>query len=1035
MEITLINEKDHEYAENKLQHFYANEMIPAEKKSYLTELKNNQGPFMGVETESGETHYIMDAASQIATLGLGFSPSVFMGTAHFLSSWTNNPNDANYKKLENALHSFLLRKSGWASMDYIFCNSGAESNEIALGHAFRRRKNKDAKKVLAFEGSFHGRMLVSLFSTWNKSKREPFQWPGFETTFVPYPELEDATIHQQYPENWREFWDNSGAKEVKAPSNWPKDETIKTEIDCLLKVREELMSGSIFSIIIEPMQCEGGDRYSSDRFNTALLIMAKAFQVEVIYDEVQTGFHLGRDFFWHRQFCLTDSKDRALYPDYLVCAKKAQVGMVLSPNPLQIRKKSKHDQFQTASVIRRYLHGLALDQSKPKIISLETKVKKHLEDLINKFPTHLSRPRALGLSFAFDIKDKEKVPEFINRRFEHGLLYYPAGEKTLRFRLNTSFSSKDLDFLFERLDEIADEVYNDKKSTFSGKATTTARSVYKTIAWQNEILKARLTKLKGQTFSEKNSWDVIEKLLNLYRPKDNTNLQVINIDQSNFESFKPQIEKLQVDTYEPTRQTSIERFRVCASSKNSVCIGLVKNKELVGMAFSSSLQDHPLERGIRQDPDFNDPKCLYMIDTTIKDDFQKFGFGRFLKYALTLVALSKNIRSIKGRNRDRLAASMLAINLSLGSFEQLFLREDYPDFEEYRDVVYYQSPLIWNEIHNYAHLGNRLNSLLTEFDLDYDFMKEQLPYITNKVCLSNFVSESFLNHVKWVLELVPKSLRHGYTSSGQSECTDKAFKSIIYNQKDFKGSSKCLTFQGHFFGEGSFLSRSLSNCENDEFFPVHKMEHPTEQNQKELLKELTLVISNNEINSIWIEPTRQEDYSKTPHSFLSQLKEIANKNDIPLVYNETGAQQFTYSEKYYFACNDKSIEPDIGLCFLGGQAGIVFTNEKYFIAKPLMMISTWDGDEHAFATYVKGAKDLVSNKEEFIKVRGQYHELLTQYLTGYPLVNFNIHEGRGLINGPISSFTKDLLKETDLGYLSDPSFGAMKFILKGNLFK
>ena len=35
-----------------------------------------------------------------------------------------------------------------------------------------------------------------------------------------------------------------------------------------------------------------------------------------------------------------------------------------------------------------------------------------------------------------------------------GLLYYPAGERTLRFRLNLSFTRQDVDFLFEQLDAL-----------------------------------------------------------------------------------------------------------------------------------------------------------------------------------------------------------------------------------------------------------------------------------------------------------------------------------------------------------------------------------------------------------------------------------------------------------------------------------------------------------------------------------------------------------------------------------------------------
>ena len=76
----------------------------------------------------------------------------------------------------------------------------------------------------------------------------------------------------------------------------------------------------------------------------------------------------------------------------------------------------------------------------------------HLIDHHNQF---IANPRVMGLCFAFDIHPtigKEQasawVNEFVRRRFERGLLYYPAGERTLRFRLNLSFTQQDMDFLF-----------------------------------------------------------------------------------------------------------------------------------------------------------------------------------------------------------------------------------------------------------------------------------------------------------------------------------------------------------------------------------------------------------------------------------------------------------------------------------------------------------------------------------------------------------------------------------------------------------
>ena len=59
----------------------------------------------------------MDAASQIATLGLGFSPTAFFGTTHYLESWLNNKYGNEFKNIRNGLESFLKRKSGMENLD------------------------------------------------------------------------------------------------------------------------------------------------------------------------------------------------------------------------------------------------------------------------------------------------------------------------------------------------------------------------------------------------------------------------------------------------------------------------------------------------------------------------------------------------------------------------------------------------------------------------------------------------------------------------------------------------------------------------------------------------------------------------------------------------------------------------------------------------------------------------------------------------------------------------------------------------------
>ncbi|MCP4914006.1 MAG: aminotransferase class III-fold pyridoxal phosphate-dependent enzyme [Oligoflexia bacterium] len=1015
MKINLINNEDKKFAQENLSKFYDNNLIPAEKKEYLTDHKGSKGPYMGIASSNGETHYLMDAASQIATLGLGFNSPVFMGTTQLQSSWTNNKNDPTFKQLREAFENFIKREIGSEKTTITFCNSGAESNETALGYCYARRFEKSANKVLAFKGSFHGRMLVSLSATWNPSKREPFEWDGYKAVYCEYPELEDAKTNLTFPQDWRETWDNASANDFSINDNWLNDPTLKNETDCLMEVREKLAKKDIFAVIIEPMQCEGGDRYSSDRFHTALILLARAFNVPVINDEVQTGFHLGREFFWHRQLNMRDVDGSQLYPDYVVCAKKAQIGMVIAPHGITKNKIEQRESFQVASAIRGYLHAMALKQSRSKILHIESDVTKRLDNLTQKYKEFLSRPRACGVSFAMDLNDKDNVAKFIAKRFDHGLLYYPAGDKTLRFRLNTAFNSGDLDFLFERLDAICSDLFLNKQTEIPSTVTTVDRNTENEYKWQELLLKLKLEESSSSDIT--NTLNEVAGIFEL-----STEEKLIIIDGANFSDWKEQVNRLQTEVYEPTRQTSIERFETSAKSPYGINLAVVKGNELLAMAFSSSLQDHPLERGVRRSSSFNDPKSLYVIDTTVAKSSRGRNLGAKLKSALTILACAKGYNSIQGRNRDQLAGRMLHINLALGSFESHYIKEDYPDFEEHRDVVFYSTPLRWNK--EEINLSSRKDSPLSCEDLDKEYLHEEVPYLTNKVCLSNFVNTKFLSNVKDILNSIPASLQHGFTTSGQSECVDKLTKTIWVERK--KGP-KSISFKGHYFGSGSFLSRSLTDSE-DNYFPVEHLDHPTKENIDQIIKNIESQKAD-DVLGIWLEPVRQLDMITIERDVLKKLKEAAKKAGIPIIYNETASQAHNYSLDHYYASNDPELTPNAGMVFLGGQGGLVFCDDNLFLGKPLMMISTWDGDEYSFSAYKRNLDKISANKNDYLADKKAFHEKVTTILNNYPVEDLQINNGTGSFRGKLPKKLSQYFDQVDGRYIIDPNWSMMKKFL------
>ena len=1020
MDIEFINKNDAELGKNILNHFYKDKMIPAEKKNYVTSLKNSFGPYLGIQSSENKTHFILDAASQIATLGHGFNPSVFFGTSQFLESWTNDPSTPDFQLLRKSFLNFLNRKLNWDKAFLTFVNSGAEANETALGYCYKFRVNKNANKVLAFEGSFHGRMMVTLAATWNKSKREPFEWKNYLAEYVKYPELIDSNIHLPFPTNWKNTWNNSSLKDFKIPSDWNIDPVLQKEIDSLIQIRDSLLSKNIFAILIEPMQCEGGDCYSSDRFNTALLLMAKTFKVPVIYDEVQTGFHLGKEFFWHRQFNLRGLENEQLNPDYVVCAKKAQIGIVLSHH--ETENIFQGEEFSVASTVRGYAHAISLDQLQNKILDIEKSTKPLLTNLLSKYKDFIYRPRQNGLAFAFDLKNAQLLNKFVDIRFNYGLLYYPAGNQTLRFRLNTSFSNKDLSILFAQLDLICQEIFLNQPSENSQVfkvESTTALELYE---WSERLIRSKINLLATSHTESNDDYAQLESFF-----KNHHALTLISINSANYQKHRSQIIDIQKIVYEPSRQTAIEKFDITVSDKNSISLGLIDSKNnLVAIAFAGSLQLYPLERGVRQDPHFNDEKSLYMLDLTVLPEYQKNSLGKNLKYAISLIAISKGIKRIQGRNRDRLAGPMININLSLGAFEQNYIKEDYPDFEAYRDVFYYTTKVAWNKPN--IQLSSAINTPISLNSITIDYVQKQLPFMINKICLSNFVSEEFLNGIKEVIQQLPHDLRHAYTCSGQSEAVDKVVKTIWVNSESTikdANINKLLTFKGHFFGNGSSLSRSLS-YDIDQYFEVKKLSNPTEENYTEIIEQVTRELNSGKYLAVFIEPLLQKSMEKVPFEFLKKIRTITKELKIPLVFNESASQFFRYDQNHFFTSSVPELMPDAGLVFMSGQSALTFTNEKYFLDQPLMLISTWDGDEFSFNTYYHAFKNVISNSVDYLETKKQFHLKLSDELAKHKIDFVKMDSGVGYFKGLIPDPLRKMFIQNGEYFIVCPSYDSMK---------
>lgn len=383
-----------------LERLYHGELVPREKKPQVVDTRRSCGPYLVTVDEPPMV--LLDACSQIATLTEGFAhPGVLQGLyeGRFDRCLWANPDTAITPAPElDDYAAYLLSKAPAGLTEVAFVAAGgAEANEKALRLARLHGPDPARKRVLAFEGSFHGRTFLTLGATSNAAKRKGVDLPGFEAVFCP------------------------------------------RDLDALDSILRE-HGDELYAILLEPMMAEGGDIHLAREFVLGVCERAHAHKLALIADEVQTGFGTSGSFFWWTHLGLGDTPATA--PDLITCAKKAGLGVVLSrwpdPEPTPVN---------VASAVR----GLIQAETAERQASLEQPIRERLEQLAAEFPKLVSNLRLAGTAFAFDLPSARERESFINQRFARGFMTYHAGERTIRFRLASCWEPRQLDDLFARV--------------------------------------------------------------------------------------------------------------------------------------------------------------------------------------------------------------------------------------------------------------------------------------------------------------------------------------------------------------------------------------------------------------------------------------------------------------------------------------------------------------------------------------------------------------------------------------------------------
>ena len=263
------------------------ESILADGMSPIIDLEKSHGSWL-VDKVSGKEY--LDLFSMFASLSVGYNhPYVLEQADRLKIAAINKPTNSDVYSQEMA--EFVHTFKRVAQPDYLplafFIEGGGLAVENALKAAFdwKRRKNlakgcsAKGEKVIHFKQCFHGRTGYTMSLTDSPDKRKTMYFPKFDWPRVTNPKI-----------------------------TFPLEENLEhvtmLEKKAISEIKDAIAANpdNIASMIIEPIQGEGGDNHFRCRFFEKLRALADEHEFLLIYDEVQTGVGITGKMWAHQHF-------------------------------------------------------------------------------------------------------------------------------------------------------------------------------------------------------------------------------------------------------------------------------------------------------------------------------------------------------------------------------------------------------------------------------------------------------------------------------------------------------------------------------------------------------------------------------------------------------------------------------------------------------------------------------------------------------------------------------------------------------------
>ena len=300
---------------------------------------------------------------------------------------------------------------------YFFVEGGALAVENGMKAAFdwKARKNLQAgraavgSQILHFEQAFHGRAGYTLSVT-NTDPAKTLHFPKFDWPRIAAPKL-------TFPVD---------LVDVQARE--------RASLSAVERAFDE-RGHEIAAILLEPVQCEGGDNHFRHEFLAGLRRIADEREALLIFDEVQTGVGITGAWWAYQKL--------GVQPDVLCFAKKMQVGGILVSRRIDevdsvFSVPSRISSTWGGSLVdmvraTRILEIIDEDQLLENTTQRGAELRLGLEELAARIP-ELTNARGLGALCAIDLPTTEQRNQVMKQCFAEHLIVLACGSRSLRFR-------------------------------------------------------------------------------------------------------------------------------------------------------------------------------------------------------------------------------------------------------------------------------------------------------------------------------------------------------------------------------------------------------------------------------------------------------------------------------------------------------------------------------------------------------------------------------------------------------------------------